>query len=119
MVVDDEPSIGKMLTTFLARKGYGVVSFTNGYKALEYLVDSPARLVLTDINMPELNGMDVIRLARAIRPEVNFLVMSSCLDDEEVKQGLAELGISDYLRKPFSLEALAQAVEQKLGPVLA
>jgi CheY-like chemotaxis protein len=115
VVVDDEPSICKMLTIFLARKGYGAVSFTNGYRALEYLVDKPVRLVLTDINMPEIDGIGVIRLARAIKPELSFLVMGGRLDDEEIKQGLAELGISDYLRKPFALEVLAQAIEQKLG----
>ena len=118
VVVDDEPSICKMLTIFLSRKGYGAISFTDGYLALEYLVDSPARLVLTDINMPELDGIGVIRLAKTIKPGLSFLVMGSRLDDDEIKQELAELGISDYFRKPFELEALAQAIEQKLGAVL-
>ncbi|HLD36454.1 MAG TPA: response regulator [Planctomycetota bacterium] len=115
VVVDDEPSIGEILTKFLTRKGYGVASFTNGHRALEYLVSSDARLVLTDINMPEINGIEVIRLARIIKPDLSFLVMGSRLGDEDINQELAELGISDYIHKPFALEALAQAIELKLG----
>ena len=115
MVVDDEPAIGEILTRFLGKKGYEVVSFTDGRKALEYLKGNPVHLVLTDINMPGMNGVEVIRSARELKPGISFLVMGSRIGNEEIEQGLAGLGCLNYIHKPFELAAIAKAIEQKLG----
>ncbi len=115
MVVDDEPAIGEILTRFLGKKGYEVVSFTDGRKALDYLKSNPVHLVLTDINMPEMNGVEVVRSAKELKPGLSFLVMASRLGDEEIEQGLAKLGFPDYIHKPFELDAMAKAIEDKLG----
>ena len=115
MVVDDEPDIGEILTRFLGQKGYEVVSFTEGRKALEYLKSNPVHLVLTDINMLEMNGAEVIRSARELKPGISFLVMGSRLGTGEIEQDLAGLGFLDYIHKPFELAAIAKAIEQKLA----
>ena len=114
MVVDDEPALGELLVRFLGKKGYEAVSFTSGKKALAYLKDNPVSLVLTDVNMPEMNGIEVVRLAKQIRPDLPIIVMGSHIGDEEIKSNLFKLGVTDYLSKPFELTFLEKTIELTL-----
>jgi DNA-binding NtrC family response regulator len=122
MVVDDEPIIGELLTRFLTKRnparlrhsgGYEVTSFTSGKKALEYLRRCPVNFLLTDLHMPEMNGVELIKATKELKPNLLILVMTGTPGSELMKEAV-KLGISDYLVKLFNLDSLEKIVASRL-----
>jgi two-component system OmpR family response regulator len=113
VVVDDVPTIGELLVRFLSKKDYEVISFTKGTDALEYLKQNQADLVITDMYMPDMNGLEVIKNVRDIRINLPVILMSSYVD-QEILDELKAIGIDNYLRKPFDLIALEQNIAKIL-----
>ena len=111
IVVDDEPAIGELLTRFLA-KNYEVTGFTEAEKALEYLKTNEVNLLLTDMVMPEMNGIELIKATRELKPNLPILLMTGTPNSELMK-AVVELGISDYLVKPFQLDSLEKVIESR------
>ena len=105
-LVDDEPFILEGLYDIIdwAKLGMEIVGQAeNGLAALEALKDIPVDLLITDISMPRLNGLDLIRQARAIYPDLKVIILSGYDDFAYLKEGMA-LGIENYLLKPINLE---------------
>jgi len=113
MVVDDDPLIGELMVDFLSNIKYDVTFFTSGRKALEYLKDNPVNLILTDLCMPEMNGLDVIKAAKKTRPNLPIITMSGSFGSEMIDE-LSKLGVSNHLKKPFTLSYLEQVITQNL-----
>jgi two-component system OmpR family response regulator len=100
LVVDDDPHIRQLLAFALAKAGLAVVEADDGEAALEAVAVNPPALVILDINMPRMNGLEVCRRLRA-QGEIPILFLSS--RDEEIDRVLGiELGADDYVVKPFS-----------------
>ncbi|MDI6733716.1 MAG: response regulator [Planctomycetota bacterium] len=114
MVVDDEPLMGDMLTRFLSKKNFRVTCFTNPKMALESLKTTKYDLMLVDVHMPVISGVEVIKLGKGLKPDLPALVMTSHLDEETMKE-LKGLGISEYLDKPFDFSALEKMINLRLG----
>ncbi|WP_018751678.1 response regulator transcription factor [Paenibacillus sanguinis] len=118
-LVDDEPFILEGLYDIIdwAKLGMEIVGQAeNGLAALEALKEVPVDLLITDISMPRLNGLDLIRQAREIQPDLKVIILSGYDDFVYLKEGMA-LGIENYLLKPINLEefnATLQAVIEKL-----
>lgn len=118
-LVDDEPFILEGLYDIIdwAKLGMEIVGQAeNGLAALEALKDIPVDLLITDISMPRLNGLDLIRQAREIHPDLKVIVLSGYDDFAYLKEGMS-LGIENYLLKPINLEefsATLQTVIEKL-----
>ncbi|WP_059049249.1 response regulator transcription factor [Paenibacillus senegalimassiliensis] len=118
-LVDDEPFILEGLYDIIdwAKLGMEIVGQAeNGLAALEALKDLPVDLLITDISMPRLSGLDLIRQARAIHPDLKVIVLSGYDDFAYLKEGMS-LGIENYLLKPINLEefnATLHTVTQKL-----
>lgn len=119
VVVDDEPAIGELLVNFLGQEGYEITSFTSGKKALAHLKTKPVDLLLTDLRMPEMNGLDVIKATKKTKPDLPIMAMSGSPDSEmiEIIDELRKLGVSNYLKKPFTLNYLKQVIVQTLSPI--
>src|SRR5215207_9921510 len=77
VVVDDEENMGKILSRILELEGYHVTAFSHPTAAVEYLRKTPPDLVLTDMRMPELTGLDVLREAKAANAHTNVIVMTA------------------------------------------
>lgn len=112
-VVDDDRLVLTTLSSDLVRAGYTVKSFENGLSALEAYKKSPPDLVLLDIRMPEMNGIDAAKamLEVAYRP---ILILSAYDDNDTVKDSIA-VGISGYLVKPLQPSQLVPTIETTLA----
>jgi len=118
LIVEDEESYRVALTAGLAREGYEVELANDGLDALRRFADHPPDLVLLDLLLPGMSGIEVCRRMRAIGPTP--IIMVSALDTEaDIVLGL-EIGAEDYIAKPFRMRELVariRAVLRRVSPV--
>ena len=116
LVVDDESEMRSALSHALTRDGFAVESAASGTKALSRIKKDPVSLVITDLKMPEMTGMELLGAVKKIAPEIPVIVITaygSIHNAVEVMQA----GAADYLMKPFSLETLGSTVKRVLGSI--
>ena len=113
LVVDDDLSLRVLTTIILAREGLSPTAVGSVPRALDRMTESPVDAVLTDLVMPCLDGLDLIRALRRSSPETPVVAMSGS-DDELVGRALA-LGARSVVRKPFTREELVGAIRDALG----
>ncbi len=115
LVVEDEEDIVRLQTFHLEKEGYRVVSATNGVQALEIAFAEPPDLVILDIMLPELDGLEVCRRLRGNEATASIPVMILSARKEELDKVLGlELGADDYMVKPFSVRELVARVRALL-----
>jgi len=105
LVVDDEENTRIALTRILSREGYQVQAAANGLEALNSLRDCPAELIITDLNMPEMNGLAFLRELNRSYPSSNVIMITAFGEVESYLEAL-NLGAFEYLNKPLRLEDL-------------
>ena len=104
LVVDDEPSICTLVQRGLARVGIDAISSRDPESALEQLKALPIDVVLTDIRMPGMDGLTLLRRIKTVRPACEVIVMTAHGSDETAQEA-SRFGALDYLQKPFSVKA--------------
>jgi two-component system KDP operon response regulator KdpE len=109
LVVDDEPAIVRFLRTGLTGHGYTVLTAGTGRAALEILERDQPGLVVLDLGLPDMDGLDIIIQSRATRSMIPIIVLSS-RGEERSKVEALELGADDYLVKPFGMDELIARV---------
>src|SRR5690348_2996716 len=105
LVVDDEPAIRRVLHNSLHAAGYSVEEAASGEGALSTLSRRPCEIVLLDINMPGMGGLEACRRIREMTPE-SGIIMISVRDREDDKVQALESGADDYVTKPFRFREL-------------
>ena len=105
LIVDDEPAILRFLRAGLASQGHVVSEAETGRATIDALRQHRADLVVLDLGLPDMDGLDVIRTVRESRDMVPIIVLSS-RDDETAKVAALDLGADDYVTKPFGIEEL-------------
>jgi CheY-like chemotaxis protein len=105
LVVDDNPSLANILADILELKGYKVHSAISGAEALEILRDHPVDIMLTDVKMPDMNGVFLYRETRKTHPKLTTFLMTAYAADDLIQQGMKE-GIRTVLSKPLKIEFL-------------
>ncbi len=113
LVVDDEESIRDLLRLVLTGEGYSVVTASGGEEAIEYLEAQRFDLVITDLVMPTVNGVEVLRAAKRIDPAYPVIVITGYPSVETVTE-LVRLGAGDYLTKPFNVDVVIVTVAKLL-----
>lgn len=113
LLVDDEPSILSVLSTLLKAEGYDVVSALGGEKAQELLDQETFALMVTDIRMSPINGMDLLRLAHDQHPAMTVIMLTAYGSVETAIEAL-KLGAFDYVTKPFKVDELLITVQRAL-----
>jgi DNA-binding response OmpR family regulator len=113
LVVEDDPTIGTPLTAALRGQGYDVLWALTAAEALELAADEPPVLVLLDLGLPDLDGVELCRILRSKLPSTVVVVLSARADDLDVVLGL-EAGADDYLTKPFRLPVLLARIRAHL-----
>jgi len=109
LVVDDEPEVRQVLLEFLSSRGYDVSVASGGAEAVALVESTRPDLVLLDVAMPGMDGVETLKRIVAIDPEL-AVIMVTANADIGVTSKLLALGAVDYVPKPFDLDYLDQAV---------
>ena len=113
LIADDDPGLRESLERTLTREGYHVVLASDGNAALERLRGGGIDLVLTDLKMPGLTGIEVLRAAKAIAPDVDVILLTAFGTVEEAVRAMKD-GAYDFLTKPFQRAQVLRLIRQAL-----
>jgi CheY-like chemotaxis protein len=114
LVVDDEPAVGATLRDVLVELGYIVKLAVGGAEALKLVPVFEPDVVLLDLLMPEMSGVEVLDHLRRDHPTLRVVILTGN-EDVEVARATLRAGAFDYLSKPFSIDVLARVVAAAVG----
>lgn len=114
LLVDDEPSILSVLCTVLRSEDYDVLSATDGQQAIDLIKNEDFDLVISDIRMAPINGMDILKVVHHERPDVSVIMLTAFGSVETAIEAL-KLGAFDYVTKPFKVDELLITVQRALS----
>jgi CheY-like chemotaxis protein len=117
LLIDDDDLSRGAVHKLLERAGYQVHSTGDGHGAIEHYRDKPADLVITDLIMPDIDGLEVIQQLRRINPAVRVLAISGGgrVEAEEYLSVARKFGAVEVLSKPFTGQELKKSVEAAMG----
>src|SRR5689334_15344179 len=113
LIVDDEPRLRQVMAHLMRSDGFQCVEAANGLEAMMLLETTPAILVLSDLRMPKMDGMELLRAIRARFPDI-AVVMITAVADLEMAVNCLSLGAADYVVKPYQGEDVRARVSQAL-----
>ena len=114
LVVDDEPSVVDVFREFLAAQGYELTVAASGEQAVKLIPTLRPDIILTDINLPGLSGLEVMRFAKSVDAEVAVIVVTGYASASSAIDALRQ-GAYDYVTKPFDLDDVHQIVERAIA----
>lgn len=115
LVLEDSPGVSSLIMNILDSAGYNVIHAAEGKSAIKMVLQENPQLVLVDIMVPEIDGIEVCRALRA-HPRTSHIkvIMVTCLQDQKEKDEAFAAGASDYVVKPFTTDRLLDAVKTVL-----
>jgi DNA-binding NtrC family response regulator len=113
LVVEDDSLTADSVARVLVRQGYDAVVVSSGSGARKILEESAVHLILLDIRLPDMNGLDLLRAVREVEPDIPVIVMTA-YTDVKVAVDAMKAGADDYLQKPFELDELKVIVSRAL-----
>jgi len=119
LVVEDDRELRELLRRMLEHSGFATVAASNGRKALHYLSAEPVALLITDMVMPDMDGIELLRVLQTERPELPVIALSGVENFNEYHRIAMHLGARAALRKPVTRADLTSAVNKVLGLPLA
>jgi FixJ family two-component response regulator len=114
-VVDDDFRILESLESLLETAGYNVAVFSSGEAFLQSKAVTTANCLVTDIRMPNVDGLELQRRLKRQRPELPIIFMTAHHDDDEIERRVVEDGAAGFLRKAFSGSEFLRAIRHALG----
>jgi len=114
LIIDDDEEMRSLLTELLEEEGFETACAGNGPDALQELVKQSFDLIITDIEMRGLTGLDILPEMTKLRPEASIIVMTS-IANEEVHRRSLEKGASGYLEKPIHMKKLKALIHEMLS----
>jgi len=115
LLIDDDAAVRQIIRRILLDAGHSVIEAANGAVGLEQLVQSPVDIVLTDIFMPGMEGVETIQHIRNLRPNMKIIAMSGSYSRDAYLSAASKLGAQAVLRKPFRTAELRDTVNQVLA----
>lgn len=117
LVIDDDAVVRDVLTRMLEHAGYDVTQSGDGTAGVKTFSSAPADVVVTDMNMPEMDGLEVIRALRAIDPAVPIVAISGggLFSKQMLLASASTLGADEVISKPFDLQEIVASLERALG----
>jgi two-component system response regulator PilR (NtrC family) len=113
LIVDDEPGMRQLLSHIFGRAGHAVRAAENGTKALELLRKEPADLVVSDVKMPDMDGIELLRRLREVLPDAAVVLMTAFATVDTAREAF-KLGADDFIQKPFDVDELKLIAEKAL-----
>lgn len=119
LVIDDEGLVTKSLKKLLSKEGYNAVIATSGPEAIEKVKTLDFDLIISDVRMPELDGIETIKRLRQVqkelgKPAIREILITGYADQEKYKDAL-KLGVADYIFKPFDTRQFLETVKRNLN----
>ena len=111
LIVDDEQSYRQLLTLVFEGNGHQIRTASNGREALEMLKVEPAEVIITDVKMPDMNGIELLRSVRDFLPDVGVVLMTAFATVDTAREAF-KLGADDFIQKPFDVEELKIIVKK-------
>src|SRR4028119_1174824 len=113
LTVDDEQSYRQLLTLVFEGNGHQIRTAMNGREAIEMLQTEPAEVIITDVRMPDMDGIELLRAAREFLPDVGVVLMTAFATVDTAREAF-KLGADDFIQKPFDVEELKLIVKKTL-----
>lgn len=113
LVVDDEAEVGRVVADLLSNLGFNAESDTSGKSALQKLRERKYTFLITDMNMPELNGIELIRIVKRETPQINVIAMTG-YDKDYAYMDVINVGANDFIIKPFKIDELEAKIKRIL-----
>ena len=114
LIIDDDEEMRSLLKEVLEEEGFETECASNGSEALRDIAKQPFDLIVTDIEMPGLTGLDILPEMKKLRPEASIIVMTSFANKEVHRRSL-EKGASGYLEKPIHIKKLKALIHEMLS----
>ena len=116
LIVDDELSMRQFLTHLFERESYQVRVAENGRRAMVLLREDPADLMITDVRMPDMGGIDLLRAAREALPNIEVIMMTAFANVDTAREAFL-LGAFDFIQKPFDNDLLKEIVSRAVAKI--
>ncbi len=113
LIVDDEPTVSDILARRLVKEGYVCIRANNGKEALQYFNKDPFSLVISDMKMPEMGGLELLRKLKAASPKI-MVIMITAFPEIDMAVEAMRLGAYDFLTKPVTLDLVVLSVRKAL-----
>jgi len=112
LLADDEPDLSEVIVAILTEAGYAVLTASDGYDAVRILADNLVNLLITDVSMPGINGFDLARQAKVMRPNLSVIYLSGCSVTSAKSSGPI---YGPVLEKPMRMRDLVDEVTRQLA----
>src|SRR6266852_3384476 len=116
LIVDDELSMRQFLTHLFQRDGHTIRTAQNGRQAMELLRQQPADVVISDVKMPDMGGIELLRAARELQPNIEIIMMTAFANEGTAHEAFL-LGAFDFVHKPFDNDLLREKVARALKQI--
>jgi len=116
LVVDDEKGVSEQLKEFLEKRGYKAFAATSGEKALELTKKEKPHIVILDIRMPGLSGIEVLREVKKLNHKTRVIMLTG-YEDERTRSISQELGASAYMTKPYNFDEILKTARRLINEI--
>jgi Response regulator containing CheY-like receiver, AAA-type ATPase, and DNA-binding domains len=113
LIVDDEQSYRQLLSLVFEGDGHIIRTASNGREAVELIKKEPADVIISDVKMPDMDGIDMLRAVRELHPDLGVILMTAFASVETAREAF-KLGADDFIQKPFDVEELKLIVKKTL-----
>lgn len=111
MIVDDNEGVRHLVSRWLERAGFFVSQAKDGAEALDLIKKDPPDIILADIRMPKINGLELARMVKREFPETKVVLMTAYSSPQTIAQAKRE-GVDDYLEKPFTQDQVEKTARE-------
>ncbi|HYW71122.1 MAG TPA: sigma-54 dependent transcriptional regulator [Pyrinomonadaceae bacterium] len=116
LIVDDELSMRQFLTHLFQREGYSIRVAENGRRALEMVRQQPVDVIISDVRMPDIGGIDLLRAIKDLHPQTEVIMMTAFANEETAREAV-KLGAFNFIYKPFDNELLKVIVQRAVQKI--
>ncbi|MEK6766712.1 MAG: response regulator [Planctomycetota bacterium] len=113
LIVDDDPSICRILEKILQKEGYNIMIVNSGKQAIKIVERETVQLILLDIQMNGIDGMDTLQFIKSISPDTNIIMMTAHPTLETARRAMEHYAY-DYITKPFDVDFLTELIKKCL-----
>ena len=116
LIVDDEQSFRQLLSLVFSNEGHNIRTAMNGRQALELLAEEPSDVIISDVKMPDMDGIELLRAVRETQPEIGVVLMTAFAGEVQLDQA-RKAGVTALVAKPVDTSRLVALVREQLdGP---